>query len=157
MRFEERIRALLRDVANILNILVIDEYEAESFWHIALDADTIFFAEVDQQRGVLVLSCDVGSPTASRRLELYDMMLNYNHHWNATAGTRLSLLSSNGAVWVWSDFAVDHLDRDLFAAWLDDYRTKIKAWRSVISQGDQAESRFEDMPEFFESKGFIRG
>ena len=74
MSLSHRIHELLAEIGPVLDLLIIDEYEAENLWHIAMDAETIFFAEIDTARGILVLSTDVGTPTGVDRLKLYEQI-----------------------------------------------------------------------------------
>lgn len=157
MRYIERIRTLLSEVGAILNVFVIDEYEDESFWHIALDAESILFAEVDHERGLMVLSADAGSPASDKKIELYELLLNYNHHINSTAGTHLSLDAPGGAVWLWSEMAVERLDRDVLARWLDDYRRKLVAWRKIVAEASRTRREDEGTLPYFETNFLIRG
>lgn len=157
MRYLERVRALLEEVSKILNVFVIDEYEEESFWHIALDAENILFAEVDHERGLLVLSSDAGSPSSDRKIELYELLLNYNHQINATTGTHLSLDTPGGAVWLWSEMAVERLDRDKLATWLQDYRRKLASWRQIVAEAGRTRAAEPNTLPYFETNFLIRG
>lgn len=157
MRHLERIRSLLCAVGSVIDVFVIDEYPDEMFWHIALDAETIFFAEIDEDRGLLVLSADVGSPTAERKGDLYELLLNYNHHKSSTSGVHLSLHSPGGAVWLWSEIAVERLDRETMAAWMDDYRRKLRSWRKIVAEAGRSTAAVDEPPPFFETSMFIRG
>lgn len=157
MRHIERIRTLLSEVAAVINVFVIDEYEDESFWHIALDAESILFAEIDHHRGLLVLSADVGSPVSETKINLYELLLSYNHQMNSTSGMHLSLDAPGGAVWLWSEMAIERLDRDVLSGWLQDYRRKLLSWRKIVAEVGQRHHTAEGSLPYFETNFLIRG
>jgi hypothetical protein len=157
MSLSHRIHELLAEIGPVLDLLIIDEYEAENFWHIAMDAETIFFAEIDIARGILVLSAELGTPAAIERAKFYELLLTYNHHWDATAGMRLTLDAPNGAVWLWGEIAVQVLDRTSLGGFLQDYRTKIGAWREIVRDFAKSADTSIERFDLHVSQGMIRG
>lgn len=157
MTLSHRIHELLAEIGPVLDLLIVDEYEAENFWHIAMDAETIFFAEVDVSRAVLVLSAELGSPAGGDRLKLYELLLTYNHHWDATSGARLTIDAPEGAAWLWAEMAVAALDRTELSRFLQDYRQKIAAWKQIIRDFAKATEGFIDHFDLQTAQGMIRG
>ena len=78
----------MAEVGPAANLFVVDEYGDEALWHIAVDEQTTIFAELDEDRNVLVLSAEVARPLADQRAALYAFLLRYNHAWHATRSVR---------------------------------------------------------------------
>ena len=148
MKFDDRFNELLNEVGRLVDILVMDEYPDEHFWHLALDRDTLVFAEIDEKRGVLMLSCDVGSVRPSEQNRLYELFLRYNHGPAAQYGTYLSLASASGPVWLWCECSVATLDRTSLADTLATFRRKASGWKMVVEGRTNPEVM--GRPEFME-------
>ena len=132
MKFDERFNELLDEAGRIVDILVMDEYPDEHFWHLALDRDTLVFAEIDEKRGVLMLSCDVGTVSQPEQGRIYELFLRYNHGPAAQYGTYLSLASATGPVWLWCESSVSTLDRTSLADLLATFRRKAGGWKKIV-------------------------
>ena len=157
MSLSHRIHELLADIGPALDLLIIDEYEAEHLWHIAMDSETIFFAEIDEARATLVLSADVGSPSGGAYLKLYELLLTYNHHWDQTAGMRLTLDAPEGGVWLWGEIAIAVLDRTVLSGFLEDYRRKIGAWKQIVRDFARTTASASERFDLHAAQGMIRG
>ena len=157
MLLSHRIHELFAEIGPVLDLLIIDEYDDENLWHVAMDAETIFFAEIDVERAILVLSTELGTPSVVNRAKLYELLLTYNHHWDATSGMRLTLDAPEGAVWLWGEIAVSALDRTILSAFLREYRVKIGAWTAIVRDFVDTPEGAMDHFSLQAAQGMIRG
>lgn len=146
MDIQSKAHALMAAVGPALDLLAVDEYEAEGMWHIAIDENSILFAEIDRVRGVLVLSADVGTPNAADRAPLYGCFLQYNHFWDSTYGMRLSVESPDGACWLIADVAIDSMDVEAFGARLKNFAEKAAGWRAIVAKFGTGAKAGEEVP-----------
>jgi len=134
MDLQSRAHDLMAAVGPALDLLVVNEYEAEGVWHIAVDEWNIVFAELDKARGILVLTADIGSPPPGDRARLYELMLHYNNCWELTYGMRLSIDAPGGGVCLLADLALAGLDDAAFQARLKNFADKAAGWREIITK-----------------------
>jgi hypothetical protein len=125
---------LMAAVGPALDLLVVDEYSVEGVWHVAVDETNVLFAELDRDRGVLVLSADVGTPQVEDRLKLYELLLHYNNCWELTYGVRLSIDAPGGAVCLLLDVVLDGMDNAEFSERMKNFAEKAAGWREIVAK-----------------------
>ena len=129
---------LMADLGPVLDPLRLQAYAAEGTWLILLDEAMAVVVELDEERGTLVLSADLGVPPAAGRLELYDLLLRYHAQWPATGGVRMALEETGGMVMQLLDIPLAGLDVTTLQAAVTGFAAKAEAWREIVLAGRTA-------------------
>jgi hypothetical protein len=127
-----QIQETMLAAAPLADFLVMDFFRESKTWHIAADRETELFAELDETRGVLVVSTPLSRPHVMDQQQL-ELALRYGHLWDSSGGVRLSLEHSEGPFWLLMDVGAG-LDAGQLAELLRNFVSKAAAWRSLIQQ-----------------------
>jgi hypothetical protein len=151
----QAVSALMAEVGPVGDFLAIDEYAAENLWRIAVDEQAIVEAELDEPRGVLVLSAEIAPCPAERRGELADLLLRYNQIWDATGGARLGVDGENN-IWLMQDLAAGALDVAALCESLKTFSVKAAGWREIAERFPLAEAHGAETLDLLSTPGLIR-
>jgi Tir chaperone protein (CesT) family len=152
----ERIEQLMKEVGPTADLYAVAACPSEGMWHIAVDEETEVFVEMASSRGVLVVTGRIGKPAAGDLNALYELVLRYAHVWEATDGLRISLDSTEGALWLLFDCAAHDISPADFGHLITGFASKLQAWREVAAMP----ARLQDEPQRLEAllgPGVVRG
>lgn len=133
-----KIQEIMLEAAPLCDLLIMDYFAAKKTWHIAADKESEIFGELDEARGVLVLSMPLTSPAAMDQ-QLLDLALRFGHVWDASGGFRLSLETAEGPFWLIVDFGTEGLTPRALAGAVRDMVAKGAAWRELIQSPPRSE------------------
>jgi hypothetical protein len=146
-----QVQLAMNSVGPLADLLVVDEYEAEGLWHIAIDETIELFAELAEPRGALVLSIPLGAPKDP--VALYELALSYAALWRETDGSRLALDAPGGGLSLIGEIGAQGLTPQSLAAAISAAGERARAWKRIIA-GERAQS--EDSLGVAATEGFIR-
>ena len=141
---DNHLEALMEELGPAGDLLAVDAYPAEQLWHLAVDEDTVLFAEPAPDRGVVVLTGDLGKAAQPESGTMYELFLRYAHIWDTNGGLRMSIDGPGGNVWLLMDFAVNGASVADVARHVRSFAASLRLWRHVVSAaphqgGDTAE------------------
>jgi Tir chaperone family protein CesT len=132
MATPDQIESLMAEVGPLLDPLEVASFPEESVWSVQIDEDILLLIDFDVAQDKLVLNCDVGQPPHGDRSRLYELMLNYNFHWDQTGGARLAVDAPGGNVVLIFDVPADELEITGFAAILENFTETARNWRQIV-------------------------
>ena len=116
------------------DLLSVNEYTAERLWHIGVEDGIEIFAELDEDRDVLVLSADLGAPGRSDPQALFELCLRTTFAWLATGGLRIGLDRTSGSLTLLCDFGAASLTLDDLVYALKSFGSRSVAWRDLVAR-----------------------
>lgn len=130
----EQIDGLMQALGPVLDPLAIEAAAEENLWGIAMEEDLVVIVELDESKNCLVLSADLGAPPAGDRMALYELLLQFNFHWQTTGGNRMSLDGPEGAVVQIFEIHADQVDAMQMKSIVTSFSEVAKAWRELIQR-----------------------
>ena len=88
--------------------------------------------ENDEARDCLVLSSEVGAPSASRAASVYETLLCYNLLWRETGGLKLALTGRGGSVVLLVEIAAGQADARTLATVAVNLAERARIWRAYF-------------------------
>ena len=141
MAIEQSIEQVMKEIGPLANLCAVRAYPAERMWQLAVDEETIVFAELAPSGGNLVLSAELGPPPDIDRANFYELLMRYAHAWHLTGGLRIGLAEGDASLWLLRDCCAVDLAPLEFAEMLSDYVANIRAWRDGIKAYGSEEAR----------------
>lgn len=135
----EIVSAALAHVAHRQNYIVVDEYAPEKMWHIAPTEDCEIFAELAEDRGVLVVSSPLGRPVEGRMAATARLALQYSHIWKTSGGFRLAQDGASGEFGIFLELAARGLTGEELDAAMKRFVDVAREWRKIVALTDTAE------------------
>ena len=135
MTGQSNVQALMRGIGPLLELEQVTEFAGEREWALVVDAATIVHADYVEADDRLMLSMELGQPSAASRHRTYELLLLYNHAWAETGGVRMAPESEGGAVVQLFETGAGDLDlaglRNLVAGFVE----LARHWRDGIGRG----------------------
>jgi hypothetical protein len=103
MAIEQSIEQVMKEIGPLADLCAVRAYPAERMWQLAVDEETIVFAELAPSGGNLVLSAELGPPPDIDRANFYEFLLRYAHAWHLTEGLRIGLAEGDASLWLLRD------------------------------------------------------
>lgn len=131
----QKISEWLVSSAKEKDIMEIRAYDADS-WMIAFDESTFIQVELDEERGVLVFSCNLGMPHPGEELGVYQILLEASSLWDTTGGVYFALDGSDDAergsvVQVYS-FPFKDIEADSLWTRLENFSGASREWKDIV-------------------------
>lgn len=143
MPLRDEARQIFAKLGDFADLYAIDEYEDGPTWHVAVDADTFVVVELAPDRGVLVLSSDLGQTPQAERVRLASLALAYNVAVVESGGARLGM-DGEGRASLLLDCAPTEERERAFAPILKRFARQAAAWRDVVSGRQRPDSTAPD-------------
>jgi hypothetical protein len=140
-----QVEALMAEIGPFAGLAAVAEHGGEDAWSLLVDEDTVVHADLDADRGVLVLSGDVGLPNAADRARWYGTLLHYNAHWHATGGVRMAIEGADGPFVQVADVPLAELDLARLRQLVEGFASILSAWRTIL-QGPAPGASEADAP-----------
>ena len=137
MAGKQHAQALMRAIGPQLDLLEVTEFEDGKVWTLVVDETTVLFADYDDAHNRLVLSADVAQAPEAGRLQLYELLLQYNNQWSETGGLRMALDPGGGVVQLF-ELPVTDLDLVGLQTVVTRFVDVLGAWREIVSRADAA-------------------
>ena len=106
---------------------------APGTWLVALDEELAVVLELDADRGVLVLSTDLGHPPVAHRPTVHTLLLQASAAWRELGGIHMALDPEDEAVLQFAELPLAGLEPGLAAARLLHFAEMARHGRSVIA------------------------
>jgi hypothetical protein len=154
----DHVSSLMSRIGPDQDYLLVDEYRAEAMWQIAADEKTLIIAELEDERGMLTLSAEVGLLPKEKRGELFDLMKQSDVPAEApTSGARLGIDGTEDKLWLIYDIAVPAPNFDRFRSETMSFTTWLRGWRDVLEalSADTGE-KGDEMLRTLSTDGLIR-
>lgn len=129
----------MAEIGPLADLMAVGEHEGRNVWALRADAETLLFADLDEERSCLILSGDVGTPAPAERPRLNDLLLRYNAHWDETGGVRMAVEGQDGPVVQIVDVPLAGLDAQRLQALVRGFVTKLRAWRAILHGSGSSE------------------
>lgn len=111
---DQGLRQLLAEVGPFVRAQMVSEW-SEGFWVVSLDDDLPVLIEQDLDRGVLVISAEVGQAPQGSEALAYRQLLEFSTWWRETGGMRMGLDPLDQTVLASAEVAHAGLDARLLA------------------------------------------
>jgi hypothetical protein len=127
------VQNLIEELGPATSSLISVSQLGDETWGVVFEDETIVTLELDQDRGVLVLSGELGSPAASRKGEVCAALLNYTLLWRETGGVKMALGGEEDTAFQLYD--LDCRDTSLVELQnvLENFADKARIWRSYVA------------------------
>lgn len=142
----EQVTILMAQLGPVLNPPAIYASDEEKSWGIALEEDLTVFLQYDEQKGCLVLACELGAPPEGDRMALYEILLEMNYHWDTTGGNRMAINRAGGEVVQVYEIPAEGLDAIRLSEVVTSFAEAAKAWRLIIQNPVSAEASSGGQP-----------
>ena len=133
MSAKENCRALMNEVAPLIDALMVTEYESEGTWALQVDEAILLIVDLDEEDGRLVVSADAGRIQEGRQGEIHERLLRYNYCWRETGGVRMALDGPGGEVVQMADVPLAGLDVVRWHRILASFIDMLRAWREILA------------------------
>jgi hypothetical protein len=132
------IQNLIEELGPATSSLISVSQLGDELWGVVFEDEAIITLELDQDRSVLVLQSELGSPAPSRRAEVCSALLNYNLLWRETGGVKMALGGEENTAFQLYD--LDCRDTSLVELQnvLENFAEKARIWRSYVAGAGDA-------------------
>ena len=133
----EHVQGLMQEIGAVADLAAVAEHEGEDVWSLLVDDEEggVVWVDLDDARGCLVLSGEVGTPQPVDRERLNDLLLRYNFHWDATGGVRMAVEGEGGPVIQLADVPLAGLDAGRLGVVVRGFAAMLAAWRAILRGG----------------------
>lgn len=118
--------------------------EGAPSWGVAFDGGIEVLAELDEDSGLLELSCDLGPAPEQNRLAVCETLLAYNTLRGVTGGVAMALAEPGGSFQQLASLPAAGLQLGALKAALLNFAAKGAVWRQVVASGATPEPDAED-------------
>lgn len=129
----EDIGVLMREIGPAADFAAIQEFAAEKAWLIVLREDLTVGVDLDQRRGLLVLSSDLGVPAAKHEDKINRVALSYAQAWYANDGAYLGRNEETGEYRLYAAIAIDGVEAGELGARIIGFAMKAEGWRTLVA------------------------
>jgi ABC-type uncharacterized transport system permease subunit len=133
----QRMQLLMDELGPTTSEVVLVEQLSPGTWLVALDGDdTTISIRLDEQTGIVTLSCEVGRPQEATRYRIYESMLTYNGLSDLHGGIRMALQAPDGMVLQQFDIQCESLHLEQWSQLIRDFSLKASAWEEIIESAE---------------------
>ena len=130
----ETVAELMTELGSMLENVRVEPVPQSQIWAVHLTPETAVQVEVNAPMNSLVLSSTLGRPARADRAAVYENLLSYNFHWDATGGARMALTEPDGDVELLYELPAHGVDATQLGGAVLAFAGKVVAWRQIISQ-----------------------
>lgn len=146
----DQFRLLLDEMNTIMDLTAVEEISERQSWVLVTKDETVLDLDYEDQGGVVIVSCNLGSTVMNDPSRLYQMLLVYNGQWRQTGGVTLSLDSPDGPVRMALAIGVADLTPQRVAEVLTSFLSIRDGWVNILeksSDPDQIVESEDSIPE----------
>lgn len=135
----ERLNLVIEELGPSTEAIVLIEQAAPRLWLVVMEDDSVIGLRLDEDRGTLTLSCELGRPQDAVKHRVHEALLSYNGLSDLHGGVRMALREPGGPVVQEFDIQVASLQTDEFRALILDFCRKASAWEEIIESAEPEE------------------
>jgi hypothetical protein len=113
-------------------VVATDRADADT-WLIALDDAQVVIVEWVAERDRILLTTPLGTPSAERRIEVYETLLGFNSLRRKNAGMHMAVQSAKGSVLACADLDPDCLTAGSLQEGLQQFIAAAREWSSYVT------------------------
>ncbi len=144
MASEHDLASLLAETGKLLDPIIITEYAEQGAFQLIHDEGLETYLEHDAERGVIVVSGDIGTPPPHAAAEVYVLLLRMSALGRETGGLRFGLDADGGAGVLMWDLPLGVLNPQSLAAALSGFVERMRMWRQIVAAGGLAQGGGDD-------------
>ncbi len=129
----EDMSRVLTEMASILKPRQVEGLSERNLWLIDINDDTVLFAELSEERQIVVLSCPVTVPLLEGRESSYERMIKYGYEHRLTGGLYFSLDGDGGFATLMLDVATTVITPEKLAIIMKNMAEIAATWRDDLS------------------------
>ena len=129
------LHALMTEIGPALELVEVTEFDEDNLWVLVVRDDVVVFVDYVPEDRRLRLTAEIGVPSPADRLQLYELMLQYNARWKETGGVRLVLDGPEGGVVQAYDLPVAGLDLHRLQNVIRNFGDMLEGWRKIVATG----------------------
>ena len=123
-----------------MNEIVLIEKATPQTWLLAIEERGFVIAlRLDEDTGVLTLTCELGRPQESMRLRVYEALLTYNGFSSLHGGLRMGLRDPGHTIMQEFDTHIQNLDVRILQQMILDFINKASIWEEIIESAEPQE------------------
>jgi hypothetical protein len=111
----------------------------EPSWAIQYADETIVIIEAAEEPARMILSSELGSPTDSLQLPIYETLLCYNLLWRETGGVKIGLAGPKGALILSCELCLEGLSLMDLQEGMKNFTAIVRTWSKYVT-GDSMEA-----------------
>ena len=135
----EQIQALLAELGPASPDIAAVIQNGVAEWAIAFDEETVLSVEFDPRQQKLLLSINLGSPSADRRLGIYETLLTYGYLWRDTGGVYMALGGPGGEVYQMFELNAHDADIATLGNVARQLVQRAHVWREYLAETEDAQ------------------
>lgn len=128
----EQIQQLIQELGpSMPDIDAVVQTEDPS-WAIQFADETVIILEAAEEPPRIILSSELGSPTDSLQLPIYETLLCYNLLWRETGGVKIGLAGPKGALILSSELCLEGLTLMDLQAGITNFAKITRSWGQYV-------------------------
>lgn len=128
----EQIQQLIQELGpSMPDIDAVVQTEDPS-WAVQFADETVIILEAAEEPSRIVLSSELGSPTDSLQLPIYETLLCYNLLWRETGGVKIGLAGPKGALILSSELCLEGLTLMDLQAGITNFVKITRSWSQYV-------------------------
>ena len=132
MSSEPLARCLMDEAAGLMELPRFHAYDDRPAWLVVLGDGSMLDVEYDPRTERLVFTGAIHDMQDLRRIDIYEMFLQYNYLWPETGGVRVALDGNPGQALLMVDKPVLGLGAAVLARLLQQLSAMLSAWREIL-------------------------
>lgn len=133
---KEKVEALIAETGGFDPQIAAIVQTGDGAWAVQYQEDLDVEIEMDEERDLLIILTVVGTPPASRRLELLEAMMAYNMLVQETGGVRMALTGTGGEAVQMLEVPFESLQAKDLATICANMVDKTLTWRTLFVADD---------------------
>lgn len=129
----EKIQTLIQELGPVSPDIDAVVQTEEPSWAIQYSDETIIIIEAAEEPQRLILSSELGSPTDSLQLPIYETLLCYNLLWRETGGVKIGLAGPKGALILSCELCLEGLSLMDLQEGMTNFITIVRTWTKYVT------------------------
>jgi hypothetical protein len=128
----EKIQQLVQELGPSLPDIDAVVQTEEPSWAVQFSDETIVIIESAEEPARMILSSELGSPSDSLQLPIYESLLCYNLLWRETGGVKIGLAGPKGALILSSELCLEGLTLMDLQAGIINFASITRSWSKYV-------------------------
>lgn len=129
----EKIQTLIQELGPVSPDIDAVVQTEEPSWAIQYSDETIVIIEAAEEPQRIVLSSELGSPTDSLQLPIYETLLCYNLLWRETGGVKIGLAGPKGALILSCELCLESLSLMDLQEGMTNFIKIVRTWAKYVT------------------------
>jgi len=135
--YAEQFQTLIEKLGPAMSEVLLIEQVSPQLVLLALESyESAIALRLDEETGVVTLSCELGRPAEESQLSIYEALLVYNSLAPLHGGIRMALREPGGVILQEFDTSIASLQIEQWMNLILDFSKKASAWEEIIESAE---------------------